>query len=228
MAKLVLSLDGAVIGSFFLDKARHIIGRKKECDTQIDDQGVSKEHAAIVTVGNDQILEDTHSTNGTFVNGKKIERHILQNGDVIEISDYRLKYVNQKANADMDFDRTMMIAELDKEELGTPQVEESVQIPSIQTARSSRSNFPLATIKGMSGEITGKNIELDRALTLIGLRGVQTAVISRRPHGYFVTHVAGKKHPLVNGKLIGAEARALADGDVIQLGKEKVQFFLKS
>lgn len=226
MAKLVLSLDGAVIGSHFLEKERLTIGRKQECDIRIDDQGVSKEHAAIVTVGNDQILEDAHSTNGTLVNGKKVARHILQNGDVIEIGSYRLKYINQKASPDMDFDRTMLISELGREEPDTPQAEETEPIPSIQTARSSKSSFPLAMLKGMSGETAGRKIELDRALTLVGQRGVQTAVISRRPHGYFITHVAGKKYPLVNGRSIGAEARALADGDVAQVGKEKVQFFL--
>ena len=58
MAKLVLSMNGTVIGNYFLEKERFSIGRKPTCDIQINDQGVSKEHAIILTVGNDQILED--------------------------------------------------------------------------------------------------------------------------------------------------------------------------
>ena len=50
----------------------------------IDDPAVSLAHAVIVPVGNDHILEDLGSANGTFVNGTRIERHILQHGDVIE------------------------------------------------------------------------------------------------------------------------------------------------
>ncbi|MDP1704702.1 MAG: FHA domain-containing protein, partial [Sulfurimicrobium sp.] len=62
MAKLVLSLDGNVLGYHFLEKERFGIGRKPSNELHIDDSSVSKEHAVIVTVGNDQILEDLGST----------------------------------------------------------------------------------------------------------------------------------------------------------------------
>ena len=56
MAKLVLSLNGTVLGNYFLEKDRFVIGRRPTCDIQITDQGASKEHAVILTVGNDQII----------------------------------------------------------------------------------------------------------------------------------------------------------------------------
>ena len=56
---------------------------------------------------------------------------------------------------------------------------------------------------------------------------VQVAVIARRPHGYFITHVEGAQYPVVNGQAIEAQARALADHDVIEIAGIKMEFFLK-
>ena len=52
-------------------------------------------------------------------------------------------------------------------------------------------------------------------------------MIARRPHGYFITHVEGAQYPVVNGQAIEAQARALADHDVIEIAGIKMEFFLK-
>jgi pSer/pThr/pTyr-binding forkhead associated (FHA) protein len=67
---------------------------------------------------------------------------------------------------------------------------------------------------------------LNKALTTLGKPGVQVAVITRRPHGYFVTHVEGASHPVVNGQPVGAQAYELKDHDVIELAGVKMEFFL--
>ena len=85
MAKLIMSLDNAVIREMALEKERVTIGRKAHNDIQIDNLAVSGEHALIVTILNDSFLEDLGSTNGTLVNGNPIKKHILQNNDVVEI-----------------------------------------------------------------------------------------------------------------------------------------------
>jgi len=54
------------------------------------------------------------------------------------------------------------------------------------------------------------------------------AVITRRPHGYFITHVEGAVFPSVNGKLLDAQAHQLNDHDIIELANTKMEFFLKS
>lgn len=230
MAKLVLSLNGNVLGSYFLEKERFLIGRRAECDIVIHDQGVSKEHALIVTVGNDQILEDLESTNGTRVNGRRIERHILQNGDVIEIGRYRLKYVNQKALPDMDFDKTLIIPALAREKFlpqGQKPVPPGAQVETaVAQARAVKNVFPLAAVRVLAGERAGQEIELNRPITAFGRPG-QSAIISRRPHGYFLTHVVGRKKPVVNGKTIGEEPHPLDNLDQIEIAGEKLQFFLK-
>lgn len=230
MAKLILSSNGNLLGNYFLDKERFSIGRRPENDLQIDDPSISKEHAVISTVGNDQILEDKGSTNGTVVNGERVTRRILQNGDVIELSRYQLKYVNQKASTEMDFDRTMMIpalnADTQRDEAGSPS---SGQVSTAaSTARTATASFPLASVRGLAGAHVGQDIELNRPLATFGRPGVQVAMITRRPHGYFVTHVQGERYPVVNGRAVGAEAHPLKDKDTIEVGGEKLEFSLKA
>ncbi|MBZ0095618.1 MAG: FHA domain-containing protein [Sulfuricella sp.] len=227
MAKLVVILNGAMAGNHFIDKGRITLGRRSGSDIHLDDPGVSKEHAVIQTVGNDHIFEDLGSTNGSTLNGSRISKHILQNGDVIDIGAYQIKYTNIKANPEMDYDRTLMIRTVDREIGAVPQ-SAGREAGSPSTARSSlRAGFPLGEVRGIKGEFAGQKIELERPLKTFGTAGEQVAVIMRRPPGYFITHVEGNKTARVNGQGIGSEPHALQDGDVIEVGQEKFEFFLK-
>lgn len=88
--------------------------------------------------------------------------------------------------------------------------------------------LPLARLQVLSGAFAGRELELTKALTTLGRPGVQVAAITRRAEGYFVVHVeSGKEgdYPLVNGQPIGAQARKLADNDVLQLAGVKMGFF---
>ena len=84
-----------------------------------------------------------------------------------------------------------------------------------------------AMLKLMSGANAGKELELTKPLTTLGKPGVQVAVITRRPQGFFITHVEGANKPSVNGKAIEQQAHALKDHDVIELAGVKVEFFFK-
>ena len=64
-------------------------------------------------------------------------------------------------------------------------------------------------------------------VALAPLAWVQVAVIARRPHGYFITHVEGAQYPVINGRAIDAQAHPLKDHDVIELAGIKMEFFLK-
>jgi len=82
-------------------------------------------------------------------------------------------------------------------------------------------------IQLLSGANAGKELELAKPLTTLGKPGVQVAVFTRRPHGYFITHVEGTQQPAVNGHSIGTAPHALKDHDVIELAGVKMEFFLK-
>ena len=110
-AKLILSMDGAVIKEYPLNKERMTIGRKPHNDIVIDNLAVSGEHAAIVTILHDSFLEDLDSTNGLEVNGTPTKKHFLQNNDVIGIGKYKLKYINDQVTqtSPADFEKTMVL-----------------------------------------------------------------------------------------------------------------------
>jgi pSer/pThr/pTyr-binding forkhead associated (FHA) protein len=87
---------------------------------------------------------------------------------------------------------------------------------------------PLGAIQLLSGGNAGKELELTKPLTTLGKPGVQVAVLTRRPQGYFITHVEGAARPNVNGQQIGPAPHALKDHDVIELAGVKMEFFLKA
>ena len=92
--------------------------------------------------------------------------------------------------------------------------------------------MPLGRLTVLNGPIAGKELELTKALITLGKPGTQVAVISRRPQGYFLTHIEsdgdGKRYPLVNGEPIGSKAYQLKDSDMIELAGIKMEFSLAS
>jgi pSer/pThr/pTyr-binding forkhead associated (FHA) protein len=87
---------------------------------------------------------------------------------------------------------------------------------------------PLGAIQLLSGGNAGKELELGKPLTTLGKPGVQVAVLTRRPQGYFITHVVGAQRPTVNGQPIGSAPHALKDHDLVEIAGIKMEFFHKS
>lgn len=100
--------------------------------------------------------------------------------------------------------------------------------PTAAPAQPVKSPHPLGAIQILSGGNAGKELELAKPLTTLGRPGVQVAVLTRRPQGYFITHVEGAKAPMVNGQAIGTAPHALKDHDVVELAGVKMEFFLKA
>jgi len=251
MAKLILSMDALILKEITLSKERTTIGRKPHNDIQIDNLAVSGEHAVIVTILQDSFLEDLGSTNGTVVNGQPVKKHFLQNNDIIELGKYKLKYVNEapapQAKA-ADFEKTMVLRP------GAAKIAASAAAPAAAPAAAATAGgarsfgdtvvdhgaaaAPVAAatpatqrsaaLQLLSGPNAGKELELTKPLTTLGKPGVQVAVITRRPQGFFITHVEGASFPVVSGKPIDAQAHALNDHDVIELAGVKMEFFLKT
>ena len=74
-----------------------VIGRSGQADFRLPDTGVSRQHAKIVWDGDDVVLVDLDSTNGTFVNDVEIKDWLLDDGDIINLghSDIEVRIVNQ-------------------------------------------------------------------------------------------------------------------------------------
>lgn len=256
-AKLILSMDGAVLKEYILNKERMTIGRKAHNDVVIDNLAVSGEHAAIVTILNDSFLEDLDSTNGVMVNGTQVKKHFLQNNDVIEIGKYKMKYLNDQPTqaTSADFERTMVLraptggaaaAVKKPEEPALSQTQHNAPAKAAPAAQLeatgkfsemsdttaqqpvSSGASPAAAVQILTGPNAGKELELVKNLTTLGKPGLQVAVLTRRPNGYFITHVEGASFPVLNGAQLNEHPHQLKDHDIIELAGIKMEFYFKS
>jgi len=75
-----------------LKKKKTTLGRSIDCDICLDDSLVSEEHAEIIRAEEGFILNDLNSRNGTSVNGREVHNYKLNNGDIIEIGNFRLRF----------------------------------------------------------------------------------------------------------------------------------------
>ena len=71
------------------------IGRSPHSDLFLDDVTVSRHHARIVRDEDGFLVEDLNSLNGTYVNRKRIERHVLTNGDELQIGKFKLAFLER-------------------------------------------------------------------------------------------------------------------------------------
>jgi pSer/pThr/pTyr-binding forkhead associated (FHA) protein len=96
-----------------------------------------------------------------------------------------------------------------------------------QPAASAAPPNQIGAIQILNGANAGRELELTKTLTTLGKPGLQVAVITRRPQGYFITHVEGANFPVVNGSQLDAQAHPLSDHDVIEIAGVKMEFFIK-
>jgi general secretion pathway protein A len=98
-ARVLLASAGHTLGTHLLHAGRLIIGRTAANDIQIDSRFVSRHHCQIVTTARSCIIEDLNSTNGIFVQGKRVRYHHLNDGDVVTIGQHELLYVDERSHA---------------------------------------------------------------------------------------------------------------------------------
>lgn len=218
MSKLVLTLDGALLGEYPLEKKYVTLGRRPTNDIHIDNLAISGDHARFITVGEETVLEDLQSTNGSLINGRKIQKQSLRNGDVVVVGKYKLIYVSEAGNGSgqhVDFENTILVQPPSLEEMSAGDADLLEEAATVS-----------ARVQVLNGPAAGKEMKLSKTLTTLGKAGVQVAVITKRPHGYFITHVEGDSTPEVNGNSIGVQAHQLQDHDVIELAGVKMEFYL--
>lgn len=84
--RLMVRVRGANLGQVIrLSLAEYVLGRHQDCDIWIGDDGVSRRHARILRQGDGHVLQDLASANGTFVNGARVKRHQLHDGELIQL-----------------------------------------------------------------------------------------------------------------------------------------------
>jgi len=238
MARLILSFDGKPVKEYELDQEILTIGRKPTNDIHIDNLAVSGTHAKILTILNDSFIEDLNSTNGTLINGQRISKHALHNGEKIIIGKHTLEYVNEAEEAgEGEFEKTMIIRPNANDQPISSETskkrEQSIGKIAAELASSGAagaSSQSEAYLELMSGANSGKRMKITKILTTLGRPGVQVAAVTRRPLGFFLIVVdAGsyEKRPMVNGKEVGTQAHPLKDSDIIEVAGVKMGFYLE-
>jgi len=232
MAKVLLKFKEAVVKEIPLDQDVMTIGRKEGNSIIIDNQAVSGRHAQIAKEGGCIFVEDASSLNGTYVNGQKISKCELFNGDVILIGVHTLEVISDKVRAadakgfavrGRSMDETMVIAPEDKKKILASVDKDKPDV--------------LGGFIVIEGSTEKKDYLLKERITSIGkeasagihLKGFfapkVAALINRRKEGYFITPAGGKSLK-VNGQEVD-HRYDMKDGDIVETAGLKLQFYIK-
>jgi len=235
MPKIIMKFNDAVIKEVPLEGEQLTIGRKAGNDLVIDNPAVSGHHAKVARVQAVYFLEDLGSTNGTFVNEKKIDKKQLRHGDRVTIGKHLLLFEDEvKADAVApaapaeDIDKTMI--------LDTQRQRELLRAEQTLTGQTKKERLGLLQV--VSGGTDKKEYPLTGRLAIIGSQDGATikltgwfapkvaAMISRRPDGYNISLAEDSKKVLVNGMPVQGRTD-LKDGDLLEVAGVKMSFLLK-
>lgn len=104
----LIVLAGSNVGEMFkLSKSETVIGRGQGADIQILDEGISRRHASIRVENDEIVIQDLGSRNGTFANGQRITRHVLRDGDKIQVGSTTILKFTYHDHLDESFQRQM-------------------------------------------------------------------------------------------------------------------------
>ena len=97
--QLILTCKHETLKEITLDKPRYLIGRSARCDIGIVHEWISRQHAIVIRNDKSTVIVDLRARNGTYVNGERVEAHVLVNNDIISLGDHRLKFIDPSATS---------------------------------------------------------------------------------------------------------------------------------
>ena len=229
MAKLIVKLNNEVVDHIDVKQGDMKVGRRPGCEVFLDNLSVSGEHANIFTIGDDSFIQDLNSTNGTFINNKKIAKHHLRNGDAVAIGKHTLVFLTEQAEVKpQDFAKTVII--------NPAAMREAVaQAPAAAAVAAAKPTAAAATPKSelrgalviLSGANSGKRIELTKSVTNLGKTGKRASSITKTDDAFLLAPSEDGEVPKLNGRPIGSDGAALKNGDIIEVAGTRLQFLSK-
>jgi len=229
--KLTLSLGGRTLERYEFDKPLIRMGRNEDCDVPIDNLGISRYHAEIVHKDGFYLLRDLQSNNGTFVNGRRVTTHALNDGDEISIGKFSIVFSGNtievpegeapaKPQTEDDEDFGGMTMQMDQQALAQLQREKASRIRGYLVVERDGKKENLFLDKPMF--LFGKTEDSDVKLTG-WFTGRKVAIILRDESGFRFVNVSHKgKGTWVNGKPV--DDVRLADNDEIVVLSVKMRF----
>lgn len=230
MAKLIIKLNDEVVDHIELKQGDMKIGRKPGCEIVLDNLAVSGEHANIFTIGEDSFVQDLNSTNGTFINNKRVAKHHLRNGDTVGIGQHTLLYLHESTrpveHQTDDFAKTVVISPTSQASTPFKKPIVTDPKPAPETPFNAHDR-QLATLFVLDGKVGGRRIDLTKAVTNLGKTGRPAGVITRTPDGYVLRSASDEDRPKVNGRPVSGPGAKLRNGDIIEVAGTRLQFYLK-
>ncbi len=91
MAKLVLLSPGMTGRTHELKGDKTTVGRVEDNTFQIPEPSVSSHHCEVVVHGNEVLVRDLNSTNGTYINGEKVTEKVLKPGQILRLGQIEMR-----------------------------------------------------------------------------------------------------------------------------------------
>lgn len=213
MSTLTLSFKGKVLKVYPSLDGSMTLGSDPRCEIHIDSLALSPQHTQIDTHHNQTSIRDLNTEQGTFVGNTKVtDTQTLKDGDVIRVGKHTLKYTYSE-----DAPVTKNNASGNLSETAAPRMQEQ-EVEQEKTQ---------GWLQIMNGANLGKTMSLNKSMTNLGKPGISTAVITKRQEGYFISQLEGEHPLLIKDKALGEKSMQLIDGDTIQIGNIKMQFYLE-
>jgi type II secretory pathway predicted ATPase ExeA len=96
VGRILLASEGKTVIERELKPGRLVIGRTPDNDLQIDSKFISRHHCQIVTQADSCLIEDLNSTNGIYVQSKRVRRYNLNDGDVVQVGQHEIMYIDER------------------------------------------------------------------------------------------------------------------------------------
>ncbi len=216
MPKLMLKFEAAFIREIKLDKPAFSLGRKPDNDIVLDNAAVSGHHCKMYESGGTWFIEDLNSTNGTFVNNKKVLKAGLKPGDSVTVVKYTLVFADDTVPAPQSAKETPLPQQRPKTPQGTLEV--------LNNPADGRKEFELTALSTYIGKSSQAAIPY-KSGGLFGGGPELVAVIAMRPEGYYLNPIK-EDYAKYNGNPLN-EKVALKDDDTIEVGSTRFRFFIK-
>ena len=250
-ARVVVSLDGAIVTEVELTRDVTVVGRHPACDICIDHPAVSGRHMLFRLVNRTVYAEDLASTNGTKVNGHSTQHQVVHHLDMIEVGKHKIHFFddellaqggvsNLETTVHTDFEKTMMAAHLPAPQAAKPaprsresqDLSRTMAIPRdpaqcagpVQESVRTESEVAggVLALRCLSGIKAGEVVTLEQANTMLGTAGADSALVVRRGDGYFLARFGGAA-PRLNRKELEPGAHRIAARDLIEVGKARYE-----
>jgi hypothetical protein len=220
--KLYVRKRGKPLGELDLSEGVTTIGRRPDNDIVLSDRAVSGRHACIELTGGQATIQDLDSTNGTFVNGRRVTTHSLRDGEIIAIGNYRLGFGGGETVV-RDSSPPTQILRLDRPGMPPGLVDEHStrrirQLRAAARQPGQAAGRPMA-LRIMSGCNQGRQLDLLGPVTALGEPGQEVVVFLRRDDELSIRQIHGDPGRVrVNDVALDVEAVPLRHDDMIHVG----------